>query len=242
MFNIIFYEHIKNICITLDINPNIIHYVEYSIKVYHNKFNHNRTNLGFFKNKLEKNKLYLLVNNIFHNKDVINFLDVYYDQMNYIMFGIDNNDLEIYCQIFYDGYTQCIAYDIGKNMIKKYNEIYNFDEKKLVFYTIRKYLGKTVFKTFRNIFNSLNNIFIHKIQSDKHIFAYIFRLPYIILIKEKINHIIAFLSFINYNTEIFKFIHNSSNMFLANLFIGFTIDNKLECTIYVRYPNFQVSI
>ena len=172
----------------LNVNKNIITHIEYSIKIYHNKINYNRSNIGCLKNSIEKNKLLILLNKIFNsNQHLISFLNKYYDYTSYIMIGKDNDDYELYLEFNSNNgiSSDCISYDIGKNMIKQY--VYISDKKEIVniYKNLYSIVTEEIFLIFTHIFKPIIDCqTIHKIQSNKHLFAYIFRINTYFTIKE----------------------------------------------------------
>jgi hypothetical protein len=231
--------NIINILEKNNINRNVIYHIEYSIKIYPNKINYNRSNIGFLKNSITKNKLDIILNEIFNNKNIIDLVNKYYDDTTYIMIGKDNNDLELYLELdsIDNISSNCISYDIGKNMIKKYE--YIIDKKQI--YDLYKYLysimNEDQFLIFTHIFWPIIDCeTIHKINSDNHIFAYIFRINTYFTIKEKYDYIFALAQSINIiNIEqIKKYLDFVIDRGISYIYLGMTKDKKLEFTVYIR--------
>jgi hypothetical protein len=212
---------------------NSIHHIEGSIKIYHNKINYDRFNIGFFKTDIEKNKLYLIINEIFNNENITKLLNDTLENSKYIMIGKDSSDLELYMEL---NNGDIKSYDIGKKQYKTYTFI-NPKNIIKIYENINKYLNENLFIIFTNIFMPFEDCkTIYKLDTSNHLFAYLFKLDSHQHIINKYTDLINFCKEINNINldEIIKFLKFTNNAIISHIYLGYTMDNKLEFTIYFR--------
>lgn len=224
-----FFDNIDNLDYLLHLN-----HLEHGIKVKQNSIITHKYNFGMYAKYYSNNYIYNTLKSLKYNKeqcdDIINYINTVKDP--YLIFGIENNNIEVYVQRTLSNYITHIetiySWDLNNNIKFNYTTIpYNS-----AYNLMKQNIDNELFQNI-NIFLQNNSYILTK--NDDNIFNF-----YIITKKNKKvyeikNEIISVLKYINNDTNT---IENYLNKYLTWYLFWFRIckkqNNEYEITFYFR--------
>jgi len=213
---------------------NLSLFIEHSIKITHNHFNTDRVNFKIPSEELTYETLINIVNELYFNQKVYDFIDYVYKNyekdIKYIFFGFSEGNYEIYFEKWikqdklYPNMTNAISYDNVED------KIWNYQPFDISIDSSKNYLINNLINYCKNYEVDLSNNFtpFGYVKENKYCHIGYFQSNHEFLFKLK-----NVCNCINDDSQITNWFYGHQNAFIT--LVGYVIvDDKLTLSIYYK--------